>query len=204
MMKIKPHELAFDIDGVFADTIGAFIREARDKYGVSIRYEDITEYELVKSVKMDEKALVELAKRILYEPLEIGIKPIEGSIKVLKRLSYYTTHLFFVTARPDRKGILKWVLNYLRDVDKNSIWIMATGTHEEKIPLLVRHGIRYFVEDRLETCFMLSQASITPIVFEQPWNKKPHPFPKVKSWYELEQMIDWDGINPIILDNVKI
>lgn len=191
MMKIIPNQLAFDIDGVFADTIGAFIREAKGKYGIDIRYEDITEYELVKTIKMDERLLIRLARRILYEPLEMGIKPIEGSVKVLKRLSHIT-RLFFVTARPDKEGIKRWVLNYLRDVNKNSIWIMATGTHEEKAPLLARHGIKYFVEDRLETCFILSKAHITPIVFEQPWNKKDHPFPKVKSWYELEQMMDWD------------
>ena len=193
MMKIRPHEIAFDIDGVFADTIGAFLREARDRYGIHIRYEDITEYELIKSVQMDEKILVELAKRILYEPLEMGIKPIDGSVKVLKRLSSIT-RLFFVTARPDREGILRWVHNYLGNVDRGSIRIIATGTHEEKVPLLERYGIKFFVEDRLETCFMLSKASITPIVFEQPWNKKPHPFPKIRSWNELEQIIDWNGM----------
>ena len=192
MMKIRPSEIAFDIDGVFADTIGAFLREARDRYGIRIRYEDITEYELIKSVQMDENILVELAKRILYEPVEMDIKPIEGSVRVLKRLSSIT-RLFFVTARPDRDGISRWVHNHLRDVDRDSIQIIATGTHEEKVPLLERYGIKFFVEDRLETCFMLSEASITPIVFEQPWNKKPHPFPKIKSWKELEELIDWNG-----------
>ncbi len=204
MMKIKPNELAFDIDGVFADTIGAFIREARDRYGIIIRYEDITEYELMKSIKMDENTMIELAKRILYEPLEMGISPIEGSVRVLKKLSQ-TTRLLFVTARPDREGISKWVLSHLRDVDRDRIWIMATGTHEQKVPLLASQGIRYFVEDRLETCFMLAQASITPIVFEQPWNKKTHPFPSIKGWHELEQMIDWNhGTSPAILDNTRI
>jgi len=192
MIKIKPNELAFDIDGVFADTMGAFIRKAKEDFHISIRYEDIREYDLKKALNMDEKIIMELAKKILYEPLEMGIKPIKGSVEVLKKLSKIS-RLFFVTARPDKEGILKWVLNQLKEVDRNSILVVATGTHDQKIPLLLRYRIKYFVEDRLETCFMLAKSSITPIVFEQPWNRKPHPFPKVRDWKELEAMIEWNS-----------
>ena len=193
MIKIRPNELAFDIDGVFADTIGAFIKKAKEEFGINIRYEDIKEYELTKVLNMNEKIMIELAKKILYEPLEMGIKPIKGSVEVLKRLSKIS-RLFFVTARPEKKGILQWIFNQLREVDKSSISVIATGTHEQKIPLLLKYGIRYFVEDRLETCFMLAESSIIPIVFEQPWNQKPHPFPKVRNWKELEAMIEWDKL----------
>ncbi len=189
MHRIKPKEIAFDIDGVFADTIGAFIKEVRNKYGIKVRYEDIKEYELAKIVNMNEEILIELAKRILYEPVDIGIKPIKGSIQVLKKLSKIN-RILFVTARPDKSGIQKWVEKYLK---RDNFDIVATGTHEEKVPLLKRYGIKYFVEDRLETCFILEKASITPIVFEQPWNQKPHPFIKVKGWHELERMIDWNS-----------
>jgi len=192
MPKIDPKEIAFDIDGVFADTIGAFIQEARIKYGIKIRYEDIREYDLVKVVNMDEKILLKLAKKILYEPLEMGIKPINGAVEVLKKLSK-KSRLLFVTARPYKEGIQKWVLNHLKDVDNSLIHIVATGTHEDKVSWLRDYGIKYFVEDRLETCFILKNASIIPIVFEQPWNKKPHPFLKVRNWRELERMIDLSG-----------
>ncbi len=188
MLKIKPKEIAFDIDGVFADTISAFIREVKNLYGIEIRYEDIKEYELSKVVN-NEKVLVEVAKKILHEPVSIGIKPLRGATQVLRRLSRINK-ILFVTARPDKTGIQEWVKKYLQ---KDSFHIVATGLHEEKARLLKRYGIKYFVEDRLETCFILEKASITPIVFEQPWNQKPHPFLKVRSWYELEKMIDWNS-----------
>jgi uncharacterized protein len=41
------------------------------------------------------------------------------------------------------------------------------------------------VEDRLETCLQLADHGITPIVFAQPWNRQPHPFPEVANWPEL-------------------
>ncbi len=189
-MKIKPNEIAFDIDGVFADTIGAFIKKAKQKYGITIKYEDIKEYDLKKTLNIDERILTELAKEILYNPIKMGIKPIKGAVEVLKKLSE-RSKLLFVTARPDKEGIKRWVYETLKEIERENINIVAVGTHEEKIPFLRSCGIRYFVEDRLETCFLLSQASIIPIVFEQPWNRKPHPFLKVKNWKQIEMMIDW-------------
>jgi uncharacterized HAD superfamily protein len=75
----------------------------------------------------------------------------------------------------------------------SDIRLEATSVHEKKIPVLLKHGIRYFVEDRLETCYLLEKTPVTPIVFEQPWNRKPHPFQTVKSWREIEALIQWNG-----------
>jgi hypothetical protein len=52
---IRPSELAFDIDGVFADTMSLFIDIARMDFGISgIRYEDITEYDINGFAGVDE------------------------------------------------------------------------------------------------------------------------------------------------------
>ena len=59
------------------------------------------------------------------------------------------------------------------------------------VPVLLEHGVRYFVEDRLETCYLLDEGSVAPIVFEQPWNQKPHPFKTVRNWHEISDMIAW-------------
>jgi hypothetical protein len=47
------------------------------------------------------------------------------------------------------------------------------------------------VEDRLETCFPLQEAGITPVLFRQPWNRKSHPFMEVGTWKELESLIEF-------------
>jgi hypothetical protein len=54
---------------------------------------------------------------------------------------------------------------------------------------LTERNISCFVEDRLETCYPLREAGVTPILFRQPWNRKRHPFTEVGSWQELESMI---------------
>jgi len=67
----------------------------------------------------------------------------------------------------------------------------VTGVHTEKIPVLLEKGFKYFVEDRLETCPLLEQNGITPILFEQPWNKKPHLYHVVRDWEDISKLIDW-------------
>ena len=190
--RILPRELAFDVDGVFADTFKIFVETARKQYGIQIEYEDITEYDFREVIDIDEKTSDEIIQRILYNPLEIGIRPILGSVDVLTRLARMGP-ILFVTARPEGDSIREWIHQYLKGGDISAIHIEATSTHKDKIPVLLKHGIRYFIEDRLETCYLLEKTSVTPIVFDQPWNRKPHPFQTVKSWHEIEVLIQWNG-----------
>ena len=190
--KILPNELAFDVDGVFADTFRIFVETAREQYGIQVEYEDITEYNFREVIDIDEKISGEIIQRILDNPLAMGIRPVFGSVDVLTRLSHISP-LLFVTARSERDSIREWIHQFLRVADLSTIHIEATSTHKEKLPVLLKHGIRYFIEDRLETCYLLEKTSITPIVFEQPWNRKPHPFQTVKSWNEIEALIQWNG-----------
>jgi uncharacterized HAD superfamily protein len=190
--RILPNELAFDVDGVFADTFKIFVETAREQYGLQVEYEDITEYDFREVIDIDEKTSDEIIQRILYNPLGIGIRPVFGSVGVLTRLAHMGP-ILFVTARPEGDSIREWIHEYLRVADLSAIHIEATSTHKEKLPVLLKHGIRYFIEDRLETCYLLEKTSVTPIVFEQPWNRKPHPFQTVKGWHEIEALIQWNG-----------
>ncbi len=189
--KIHHHELGFDIDGVIADTFRKFVEIAQHQYGVSIQYEDITEYDFRNVIDIDDESSREIIRRILDDPLGIGIQPIQGAVTVLKKLLKLGP-LLLVTARPGRKGIFEWLEQHFEMKNTEDIFLEATGAHQEKLPILLDRGIKYFVEDRLETCYLLEEASIVPIVFEQPWNLKPHPFQKVKDWNELSRLIEWE------------
>jgi hypothetical protein len=198
--RIPPRELAFDIDGVFADTFRVFGETARRDYGVRIEYEDITEYEFLSVIDMEEDIASEIIGRILSDPIRMGIEPMGGSVEVLSKLAA-TGPILFVTARPEKEAISAWVNQKLAGAGSGLINVEATATHLQKLPVLLKHGIRYFVEDRLDTCYLIEEASLVPIVFEQPWNRKRHHFCRVKDWWELASLIDW-GETP--LDSVRL
>jgi hypothetical protein len=124
------------------------------------------------------------------EPLEIGIRPFSGAIQVLSRLLNFGP-LLFVTARPTREPILAWMQNHIGLDDPGELRIETVMRYKDKLPALLKHGAKYFVEDRLETCYIVDQGPVTPIVFDQPWNRKPHPFQTVKGWDDIADMIKW-------------
>ncbi len=189
-IKIPPNEIAFDIDGVFANTFNVFVDKARREYGYQFLYEDITEYEFWKVINIDEQVSEAIIQSLIDFPIKNGIRPIEGAVEILTKLSL-AGPLLFVTARPDKAPIMEWIQHQLPMVGRDLIQIEATNTHGEKLPILKKNRVRYFVEDRLETCYLLEKASIVPIVFDQPWNRKPHHFPAVTGWDEISSMIEW-------------
>jgi len=190
LMRIAPNEIAFDVDGVFADTFHLFVAKARSDYGYRFEYEDITEYDFLKVLDMDVEASEAIIQTLLDYPLESGLRPISGAVNVLTRLSFLAP-LQFVTARPQKQPIMDWVEHQLPEVPRNRIQLEVTGVHTEKIPVLLGKGLKYFVEDRLETCPLLDLNGITPILFEQPWNRKPHPYYVVRDWEQISMLIEW-------------
>lgn len=188
-IRIDPDSLAFDIDGVVADTMHLFLDIAREEFGVfHVRYEDITSYNLLECLDMEPPVIEAVAEKIMnggYKPI---LKPISGAVSVLTRLGQNHGPVLFVTARPYPGPIADWLQTTLR-IGSERYEIVTTGSFDAKAEILNERGIRFFIEDRLETCFQLAENGIVPIVFRQPWNREPHPFSEAGSWGELQSMI---------------
>jgi uncharacterized HAD superfamily protein len=192
-MKIDPNRLAFDIDGVLADTMTLFLDIARDEFGINgIAYTDITCYELQACLNIEPDVLDAIIERLLNGQHAAALKPIDGAADVLQRLAQVRKPLLFVTARPYVGPIGTWILETF-GLAPDTIMIEATGSFAAKAEVLRQHGMRHFVEDRLETCFDLHQVGLEPIVFRQPWNRQPHPFTEVGDWRELESLIKFNN-----------
>jgi uncharacterized HAD superfamily protein len=185
--------LGFDIDGVVADIMTTFLDMAQERYGPHpFSYDDITTFYLEDCLGFDPSVVAALIRELIDRPHELAVEPFPQAVPVLSRLAEEAP-LVFVTAR-DRPGPIQlWLNRTLAPVPSRSIWVMATGDPDTKLHYLRAHAIQYFVEDRLETCFDLAQAGITPIVFAQPWNRKPHPFLEVAGWPELARLLFEDN-----------
>ena len=187
--QIDPLSVAFDIDGVVADTMSLFIEIARNDYSIdTIRYDDIKTYTLEDCLDVDQEILNAIVQKLLDGTYSETLHPIPDAPAVLSRLGGQWGPLLFVTARPYPGPIVKWLMEHL-DVERSAVVIITTGSFEAKADILLKRGITHFVEDRLETCTILSEKGITPILFRQPWNRGNSQFIEVGSWRELEKMI---------------
>ena len=190
---VTPDNIAFDIDGVFANTMALFLDIARTDFGINhVRYEDITEYFLENCLDIEPDIIRRIINRILGGDFPYELKPLEGAVEVLSEIG--DVHpLLFVTARPELSVIQEWVRETLPLAPSN-IEVIATGSFEGKGEVLDARGIGYFVEDFLDICYMISECDIKPILFSQPWNRSPnHPFREVASWAEVRALVDFHG-----------
>jgi uncharacterized HAD superfamily protein len=187
---IPLNSLAFDIDGVVADIMTTFLDLARERYncGHHLRYEHITAFRLEDCLDLEPDIIRTLIRELIDRPHELAVAPIPQAVPVLTRLARQTP-LVFVTARDRAAPIQTWLRRHLPQVPPQAIRVVATGDHRTKIHYLLEHRIQYFVEDRLETCLHLAQHGVTPILFAQPWNRRPHPFREVADWPELAGLL---------------
>ncbi len=188
--KIDPAVLAFDVDGVCADTMRLFLDILQEEFGINrIRYEDITSYSLENCLNLDSEIIRQAVNKILDGDHRAVLKPIPGAIKVLEKIGKRHDALIFVTARPHPEPIKSWLQQQL-NLDPQMIDVIATGAFDAKPGVLLEKNISFFVEDRLDTCFPISEAGITPILYCQPWNREIHPFTEINNWEELEILLD--------------
>ena len=191
MSKINPAHIGFDIDGVVADTGGAFIRIANEEYGLdTLSLEDIVNFDVAECLKLERGIVDEIFIRLHDEPLSSGIKPMDGAISVLHRFAEKTP-LTFVTARPHKEPIQLWLKHFLSEKAYEEMRLVAMGEHDNKAPYIKDLGLRYFIDDRLQTCRQLSAEGITPLVYNQPWNMNGH---------DLRTVSDWQAINSLCFD----
>jgi hypothetical protein len=190
-MMINPASVAFDIDGVVADTMTLFLDIARQEFNLnSIQYDDITSYKLEECLDIDPKIIDAIVLRILDGNYSAPLHPIAGAAEVLAKIERHCGPVVFITARPYQGPIRNWINQTLR-LDPAAFEVIATGSHEAKAGILRKRKLSYFVEDRLETCFILQDAGVRPVLFRQPWNREQHPFVEVGSWDELQALIEF-------------
>ena len=188
MQKIHPGVIGFDIDGVVADTAGAFLRIARNTYNInSLSLEDITRFEVEDCLDIERQIVDEIFVSLLDEPLGAGLQPMEDAMDVLHKFAAQAS-LTFVTARPDKEPIAQWLQHFLTPGVYDDMRLIAMGEHDNKAGYIKNLGLQYFVDDRLQTCLMLADAGITPLVFNQPWNRHDHDLQTVDNWQAIHAL----------------
>lgn len=186
LMNIHPERIGFDIDGVVADTMEAFIRIAAD-HGKTVLPDQITEFEVENCLPLDRTLIESIFARLMQAPLESGLKPMYNAVSVLQDFSVMAP-LTFITARPLAEPIASWLESVLSPEAYGKTRLVATGLHDDKARHIKKLGLRYFVDDRAETCAGLAKEGITPILYRQPWNRGKNSFKTVTDWPAIRSL----------------
>jgi len=189
--RIDPSEIAFDIDGVVADTMAVFVQLARERYGLTaLTKEDLRHYDLHLCLDVDSTIVDDLICLTLDDEHTEIIPAEPQAPEVLTELARHGP-LRFVTARIRPESIIRWLHKILPDVPRENIHVIATGAPEAKLEILRKLHVRYFLEDRLETCRLLAQDGIRPLLFDQPWNRvnSSSMFPRIENWRQFRPWV---------------
>ena len=188
-MIIKADVKGFDLDGVIAGTAETFLRLACSKYGYcSFTCEDITNFELEDCIPIPRDLVDKIFTEILTDSLETELKPMKGAVDTLTLLAQKST-VTIITARPLLPPVLDWIDVFFPAETREAIKVIATGDHNDKVRHIHEHGLKYFVDDRAETCMQLARADIIPLVFSQPWNQNRHNLQSVENWADIQDLI---------------
>jgi uncharacterized HAD superfamily protein len=191
-LKIQPHEIGFDLDGVIADTAEAFIRIACEKHDYcSFTSEDITNFELEECLGIPTDLVNSIFLEILLDSLSTGLQPMTGAVEVLGEISAHAP-ITVITARHLEKPVIDWFDNFFPGSTRNAIKLIAMGDHNDKLRYIQDHNLKYFIDDRAETCNMLAAANIKPLVFSHPWNRNRHNLPTVENWQEIRKLLAFE------------
>jgi uncharacterized HAD superfamily protein len=191
MSKIHPKEIGFDIDGVVADTMEAFIRIAWEEHDTRVLPEEITEFQVENCLDMDDVLVEAIFERLLLDPLGNGLRLMGHAREVLTEFAE-AAPLTFITARPQREPIACWLEKELGSSVFAKVRLVATGEHDGKMKHIKDMGLNYFVDDRLKTCMAMPEHGINPIVYSQPWNRGRHGLPEVDSWPAIRALCEED------------
>lgn len=187
-IKIDREEIAFDFDGVIADTMTLFVSLLKKDYDRGdISISDITNYDLRKCLDVSDEVLMDIGFKIISEDCYKFLKPIKGAVDVLTNFVESGEKLLIITARPEKKAVELWVNHYL-NINEKKFEVVATGDFNSKTKALHDFNKKHLIEDRIETCFHLKEEGFEPIVFVQPWNRLPNDFIEVKSWSEISNL----------------
>ena len=193
IMKIAADEIGFDFDGVIADTAGAFLRLACEEYEYcSFTLEDVTHFEVSECLTIPDEYISAILKVLNEDCLGASLEPMPGAVEVLSAIARQMpahSPVRVITARRLHDPVAAWLAHHFPADALEMIHLTAMGEHDDKLRHIKEYGLKFFVDDRAETCLGLAEGGISPLVFSQPWNRRRHGLPTVTSWREIASLL---------------
>ncbi|CAG34801.1 5' nucleotidase, NT5C type [Desulfotalea psychrophila] len=188
-MQIPAGEIGFDFDGVIANTASYFINLAKEKHNIHINLEDITNFDVEECLNMSKEMADDIFMEIMQDSMSTRLQPLAGAIQTLSKIAQKHSATI-ITARPIQRPVEIWLERHFSAEILPKINLVAMGDHDGKVRYARERGIKYFVDDRADTCLQFARENFTPLVFEQPWNRGRHSLTTVSNWQEIQDLVE--------------
>ena len=175
---MKKFKFGFDFDCTIVNSIDLYTKIAKELGFPELICTDLTIYKIELCSHLSAEQVGKIIS-MAEEVYELEYKPYFHAVKTLVDFGLPP----IVSAR--KKNPTLWMEKYFPGSDN----FYPVGSND-KVQALMDLGIEYFFDDRLETCFELAEAGITPIVYNQPWNQANHPFETVDNWYDIGDILE--------------
>lgn len=176
-----------DIDGTVTCPT-SLLPYINKQYNTSLVLDDITEYDLTKALKVDEKEFFDWY--ISTEALIYKTSPPQQYVK--KVLDHWKTQyeLFYISARGN--NVYQTTEDWFKREHIPYDHIELIGSHH-KIETARQYGVHAFFEDKHDNAVDIHEELDIPVIlFDTPYNRKPIPegVIRVNNWNEANTWIE--------------
>ena len=186
--KLKDKKIAFDFDGVIADTNKEKINWLRKK-GYNIKCADKTSFYSELSHTLTNTEINELynnMSRIIFQPDTLyRTKPVLGAIEGIKKLSK-TFKIYIITARTDK--LIKPVYEWLKKYDINeSVQEIISSSYELKQDICLKNNICFLCDDDVR--HLIDKKIRVRVLFSTDKRKIKDDIIVIESWDEIQRIL---------------
>ena len=170
-----------DIDDVLCETARQIMRLLNDRFGRTVRYEDITTFDLEVAFSLDVEQ-TRILSEIFHDPLVLtALEPVEGASAVLSRWREAGVEVDVVTGRPPVTDgpTREWLsvhqvpydrLFYMDKFRRGNAWV--PGTSILTADTLRDRPYAFAIDDAVPMVhFFAEHTSVPVVVYDRPWNR---------------------------------
>jgi len=183
---------AFDLDGVIADSLQAYLDYFDERFGIRLTKSKITKWRLDKISGLNAQKVLGTFEVVFNDPDRIV--PMSGSIECLKKYYEIVGNIPIISHRFGKNGVAgarKWLNKYLKGK-----YTLIIASPDEKVEIVKKRKYFGLVEDNPDTAFRVAESGFLSIIFHTPYNQfMKHP--------NIIRVYDWVGLG-MLLTHFKI
>lgn len=199
-------KIYIDIDDVLCETGKAFVNLLQQEFGKSIRFEQITDFDLGASFCLEPQDLTRFMQRAHEPEVLLSMQALEGASETVSRWHRSGCEVHLVTGRPysTRDTSLRW----LREVSIPFSQLIFVDKYSRHIPVDGDRDVMSLDELRVSTYdlaiedapkmarLMAEEVAEHVVLFDRPWNRTLLPA-KTRSGNRMIRCRSWAEIDAL-------